>query len=179
MSLSPRAIRAAGGTTLLLLAGLGLWALIPTEEQRIRKVLEQARAAVSADGAPGGSVPAGGPGGPLATLGRVGRLTQCLTRDVEVQVDVFGGLSGNLQGVEEVRAAAAGLVQHLPGLQVRFSEVEIREVAPPEARATLVATIDTGGREGRAAQEFELKFRKWEGRWYISRVATVRALRSR
>ena len=27
--------------------------------------------------------------------------------------------------------------------------------------------------------EFELRFRKWEGRWYISKVATVQALRAR
>ena len=32
---------------------------------------------------------------------------------------------------------------------------------------------------GQAAQEFELRFRKWEGRWYISKIATVQALRAR
>lgn len=178
MSASPRWIRAAVPATLVLLVVLGLWWLIPSEEQRLRKVLEQARTAVSSEG---GASPgmAGGPGDTLALLGRVGRLTQCLTRDVEIQVDVFGGLSGNLNGVEEVRAAAAGLFQQMPGLRVRFSEVEIRDIEPPSARATLVASIDTGVRDGRAAQEFELRFRKWEGRWYISKVATVRALRSR
>lgn len=179
MTMLRRRIRSVGLVAMLGLLGLGLWWAIPTEEQRIRRVLEEARAAVSADGGTGSTTPPDGPGGTLAMLGRVGRLTRCLTRDVEVEVDVFGGLSGHLNGVEEVRAAAAGLVQHLPGLKVRFSEVEIRQIDPPGARATLVATIDTGAREGRAAQEFELRFRKWEGRWYISRVATVRALRSR
>jgi hypothetical protein len=106
-------------------------------------------------------------------------LAQCLTRDVEIQVDVFDGLSGNLSGVDEVRAAAAGLGQQLPGLKVRFSEVQILDLQPTSARATVVASIDTGSRNGQAAQEFELLFRKWEGRWYISKVATVRALRSR
>jgi hypothetical protein len=109
----------------------------------------------------------------------VGQLTQCLTRDVEIQVDVFGGLSGNLTGVDEVRAAAAGMAQQFPGLKVRLSEIQISDRMPTSARATLVAAIDTGSRNGQAAQEFELRFRKWEGRWYISKVATVQALRAR
>ena len=158
--------------TLLItgLMALGLWWIVPSEEQRIRKVLEQARASVS-----GGAKPADG----LALLARVGQLTQCLTRDVEVQVDVFGGLSGNLTGIDEVRAAAAGMVQQFPGLEVRLSEIQVGVLEPTTAKATFVASIDTGSRNGRTAQEFELRFRKWEGRWYISRVSTVRALRSR
>ena len=89
----------------IVAALIGLWWIIPSEEQRIRRVLEQARSAVSADGQTADG---------LALLARVGRLTQCLTRDVEIQVDVFGGLSGNLSGVDEVRAAAAGLSQQFP-----------------------------------------------------------------
>jgi hypothetical protein len=147
-----------------------LWWMLPSEEDRIRRVLEQARASVSSEGKPGDG---------LALLARVGALAQCLTRDVEIQVDVFDGLSGNLSGVDEVRAAAAGLGQQLPGLKVRFSEVQILDLQPTSARATVVASIDTGSRNGQAAQEFELLFRKWEGRWYICKVATVRALRSR
>jgi len=158
--------------TLLItgLVALGLWWIVPSEEQRIRKVLQQARASVS-----GGAQPSDG----LALLARVGQLTRCLTRDVEVQVDVFGGLSGNLTGVDEVRAAAAGMAQQFPGLEVRLSEIRVGDLEPGSARVTLVATLETGSRNGRTTQEFELRFRKWEGRWYISKVSTVRALRSR
>ncbi len=152
------------------LMALGIWWIVPSEEQRIRTVLEEARASVSSGGK-------GGDG--LALLARVGQLTRCLTRDVEIQVDVFGGLAGNLSGVDEVRAAAAGLAQQFPALDVRLSEVQITLLEPTAARATLVASIDTGSRNGQAAQEFELRFRKWEGRWYISKVSTVRALRAR
>jgi len=155
---------------LLALAGWALWWVIPSEEERIRGVLEQSRASVSSEGKPADG---------LALLARVGQLTQCLTRDVEIQVDVFGGLSGNLSGVDEVRAAAAGMTQQFPGLKVRLSEIQISELMPTSAKATVVAAIDTGSRTGQTAQEFELRFRKWEGRWYISKVATVQALRTR
>lgn len=163
----PRKIWLGG---LVALAIGALWWLIPSEEERIQRVLEQARASVSSEGKPADG---------LALLARVDQLTQCLTRDVEIQVDVFGGLSGNLTGVDEVRAAAAGMAQQFPGLKVRLSEIQISELMPTSARATLVAAIDTGSRNGQTAQEFELRFRKWEGRWYISKVATVQALRAR
>ena len=154
---------------LLALAGWALWWVIPSEEERIRRVLEQARASVSSEGKPADG---------LALLARMGQLTQCLTRDVEIQVDVFGHLSGNLSGLDEVRAAAAGMTQQFPGL-IRLSEIQISELMPTSAKATVVAAIDTGSRTGQTAQEFELRFRKWEGRWYISKVATVQALRTR
>ena len=154
---------------LLALAGWALWWVIPSEEERIRRVLEQARASVSSEGKPADG---------LALLARVGQLTQCLTRDVEIQVDVFGHLSGNLSGVDEVRAAAAGMTQQFPGL-IRLSEIQISELMPTSAKATVVASINTGSPHGQNAQEFELRFRKWEGRWYISKVATVQALRTR
>ena len=154
---------------LIALAGWALWWVIPSEEERIRRVLEQARASVSSEGKPADG---------LALLARMGQLTQCLTRDVEIQVDVFGHLSGNLSGLDEVRAAAAGMTQQFPGL-IRLSEIQISELMPTSAKATVVASINTGSPHGQNAQEFELRFRKWEGRWYISKVATVQALRTR
>ena len=154
---------------LIALAVCALWWVIPSEEQRIRHVLEQARASVSSEGKPADG---------LALLARMGQLTQCLTRDVEIQVDVFGHLSGNLSGLDEVRAAAAGMTQQFPGL-IRLSEIQISELMPTSAKATVVASINTGSPHGQNAQEFELRFRKWEGRWYISKVATVQALRTR
>jgi hypothetical protein len=167
--MSPGLRKTLVGILVTGLVALGIWWIVPSEEQRILKVLEEARTSVSSGGK-------GGDG--LALLARVGRLTQCLTRDVEVQVDVFGGLAGNLSGADEVRAAAAGLAQQFPALDVTLSEVQVTLLEPTSARVTLVASIDTGSRQGRAAQEFELRFRKWEGRWYISKVSTVRALRS-
>jgi hypothetical protein len=154
---------------LIALAVCALWWVIPSEEERIRHVLEQARASVSSEGKPADG---------LALLARMGQLTQCLTRDVEIQVDVFGHLSGNLSGVDEVRAAAAGMTQQFPGL-IRLSEIQISELMPTSAKATVVASINTGSPHGQNAQEFELRFRKWEGRWYISKIATVQALRAR
>jgi hypothetical protein len=154
---------------LIALAVCALWWVIPSEEERIRRVLEQARASVSSEGKPADG---------LALLARMGQLTQCLTRDVEIQVDVFGHLSGNLSGLDEVRAAAAGMTQQFPGL-IRLSEIQISELMPTSAKATVVASINTGSPHGQNAQEFELRFRKWEGRWYISKIATVQALRAR
>jgi hypothetical protein len=154
---------------LIALAVCALWWVIPSEEERIRHVLEQARASVSSEGKPADG---------LALLARMGQLTQCLTRDVEIQVDVFGHLSGNLSGLDEVRAAAAGMTQQFPGL-IRLSEIQISELMPTSAKATVVASINTGSPHGQNAQEFELRFRKWEGRWYISKIATVQALRAR
>ena len=155
---------------LIAVAVCALWWVIPSEEERIRRVLELARSSVSSDGKSADG---------LALLARVSQLTQCLMRDVEIQVDVFGGLSGNLAGVDEVRAAAVGMTQQFPGLKVQLSEIQISDLMPTSAKATVVAAINTGSRNGQAAQEFELRFRKWEGRWYISKIATVQALRAR
>jgi hypothetical protein len=154
---------------LIAVAVCALWWVIPSEEERIRRVLELARSSVSSEGKPADG---------LALLARMGQLTQCLTRDVEIQVDVFGHLSGNLSGLDEVRAAAAGMTQQFPGL-IRLSEIQISELMPTSAKATVVASINTGSPHGQNAQEFELRFRKWEGRWYISKIATVQALRAR
>ena len=155
---------------LIALAVCALWWVIPSEEERIRRVLELARSSVSSEGNSADG---------LALLARVSQLTQCLTRDVEIQVDVFGGLSGNLAGVDEVRAAAVGMTQQFPGLKVQLSEIQMSDLMPTSAKATVVAAINTGSPHGQNAQEFELRFRKWEGRWYISKVATVQALRTR
>lgn len=148
----------------------GIWALIPSEEERIRKVIEKARNAVSAENRPGGN---------LDVFARVGELTSCLTRDIEVRADVFGGLSGSINGIDEVRATAASLPQQLPGLRVALSEIVVTVTDSKSARVSLVANIDTGTQQRTpVVQEFKLAMRKFEGRWYISRIETVRALRA-
>lgn len=141
--------------------------LMPTEEDRLRAVVLKARNALSSENRPGG---------PLDALARIGELGSCLTRDVVVQVDVFGLGSGSLNGVDEVRAAAAALPQQFPGLRIQLDEVKVTVDDPVTGRGSFVATTTSDGGKTSGAQEFNLRFRKSEGRWYISRIETVRTL---
>jgi hypothetical protein len=165
--MSPRVRRLIAAAIVIALVA-GIWALIPSEEERILKVIEKARNAVSSENRPGGN---------LDLIARVAELTSCLTRDIEVRADVFGGISGSLSGIDEVRATAAGIPQQIPGLRVALGEVAVTVEDTAHARVSLVATIQADGRRSPAAQEFSLAMRKFEGHWYISRIETVRALR--
>lgn len=154
----------------LIAVAVGIWMLIPTEEERIRRVIEKARNAVSSENRPGGN---------LDVFARIGELTSCLTRDIEVRADVFGGISGTLSGIDEVKATAAAIPQQLPGLRVTLSEIVVTVEDATQAKVSLVAAIQTDGQQRTpATQEFKLAMRKFEGRWYISRIETVRALRA-
>lgn len=146
--------------------------LLPTEEDRIRVVLLKAQRAVSSEGRPNT---------PIDALARAGEIAGCITRDVVIQVDVFGIGSGTIQGADEVRAAAASLPQQFPGLKVQIDEIKVAIDGPDTAHGSFVATTALpGGRKGEGgAQEFNVKFRKFEGRWYMSRIETVRTLQQR
>ena len=143
--------------------------LMPTEEDRIRGVILKARAAISSENRTKS---------PLDTLARVGELTACLTRDIIVNVDVFSLGVGSLQGAEEVRGAVLALPQVYPELKVRFDDIRITLEDPLQARAWFVAIITPKDRESSGAQEFALSLRRIDGRWFISRIETVRSLKS-
>jgi hypothetical protein len=142
--------------------------LIPTEEDRLKAVIRKARHALSSEDRPGG---------PLDGLARIGELSGCLTRDVVIQVDVFGLGSGSLNGVDEVRAAAAALPQQFPGLRIQVDEIRVVVDDPVTGHGSFVATTTTDGGKSSGAQEFNVRFRKSEGRWFLSRIETVRTLR--
>lgn len=143
-----------------------LW---PSEEDRLKAVILKARNAVSSENRPNT---------PVDALARVGELTGCLTRDIVVEVDVFGLGAGKLSGIDEVRAAALAIPQQFPGLKVQIAEIQVGLDGPDAAHGSFVATTSTGAGRG-GAQEFNVRFRRFEGRWYLSRIETVRTLHQR
>jgi hypothetical protein len=132
-------------------------------------VIEKARASVSWE--------ASGNQGNLDALARVGDLTGCLTKDIEIKVDVVGAPADGIEGVDAVRAGMMIARQTLPRLQVKIHDLEVALLDPERARATLTASASTDGTRDFSAQEFEFTMRKVDGRWYIRRVETVRTLR--
>ncbi|HTI71092.1 MAG TPA: hypothetical protein VMF06_14070 [Candidatus Limnocylindria bacterium] len=138
------------------------------ESARVKRVVEEARSAVSWDGSETA----------LQQIAAAGRLAGCLSKDVEVKVDVLGGLSGGLSGADEVKGAVLAARQHIPRLEVQFLDLTVSFTDPTHAKVELTANATTDKPKEINPQEFVLLLHKNEGHWYIDRVETIRTLQS-
>ena len=138
----------------------------PGDEARIRQVIARAAKA--------GSV--AGNEGDLGRTIKAADLASLCTSDISVKVDALG-MRGGLDGRDQVRMAAMQLGNTFGNYRIVPGEIVVREIGDGSARVTLTASFEGGTPADFNAQEFELGFRKVEGRWLIARVETVRALR--
>ena len=158
-------------TWLGLLAAAGVWAwkfAFPSPERLIRgKLVELARAA---------SI---GPNeAPLTKLSKTQKLATFFAQDAQISVDVPGRSTQTFSGREEVREAALGARSILSALKVEFVDVVVT-VDPDKqsALADLTATASLPGEKLSEVQELEVRFKKIERDWLISRVRTIKTLR--
>jgi hypothetical protein len=158
---------------LVLLAafiGLGGWlwtVLFPGPETIIRKHLAKVAALVSFPSQEG----------QLARIANVQQLGGYFAPDVEISVDTPGHPRQTFSGRDELTQAALGARAALPGLQVKFVDLNI-QLAPDRTSATVDLTGEArlAGDRDFFVQELKFYFRKSDGQWLIVRVETVRTL---
>ena len=135
---------------------------------RVKAVIEKARAIATWTGHES----------QLQTLADINRLDSVLSRDVEVRVDVLGGLRGALVGADDVRTSLLASRQHIPRLEVKILDMTVTLSDPKHARVELTANFATDKPKEINPQEFLVLLHKNEGSWYIDRVETVRTLQA-
>jgi hypothetical protein len=152
----------------VVLAGAGAWWwwLAPGDEAEIRGVLDRISTAVSASG------------NRLERASRAASIRDELDPDIEVNA---GAPFRQLRGRDAVIATAARLHASLGDLDVRFRDVEIT-IEPDAGRARVRLTAEARFGAGRVGREFDAReldfvFLRREGRWRVTHVALVRALR--
>ena len=161
--------RLTGYCSVLATLGFLLWFLTRDgEEGRVKAVIEKARAVATWSGHES----------QLKTLADISRLDSVLTRDVQVRVDVLGGLRGALVGAEDVRTSLLASRQHIPKLEVKILDLTVTFPDPKHARVELTANFATDKPKEINPQEFLVQLQKNEGSWYIDRIETVRTLQS-
>jgi hypothetical protein len=158
-------------TWLGLLVAAAVWAgsvLFPSPDRVIRGELVQLAKAASI-----------GPNeAPLARLSRAQKLSTFFTPDVQITVDIPTRSTQTFNGREEVQEAALAARSMLSELTVKFVDVVVT-VDPDKqsARADLTATASLPGEKLPEVQELEVRFKKTDRDWLISRVRTVKTLR--
>lgn len=150
----------------LLIAFFTWKVFFPGDEAKIRKVLDTVARAASVTPNEGS----------LGRLTKAAELAALCTANVEIRVDALG-MRGGLDGRDEVRSAAMNLGNSFGTYRIITGEVRIRDLSADQARVTLTARFEGSVPADISAQEFELRFKKVEGRWLIQRVQTLQALR--
>ncbi len=146
------------------------WAwLFPSDEARIRAVLDRVADAVSAGAAEG----------EIARLARVAGLQQDLHPELVVDA---GPPFKDLRGREAVVAAAARTGAMLHELDISFADIVVA-LDPDRQRASVTLVAEARFREGEGAaqsydaRELEVEFIRYEERWVVAGVVLVEGLR--
>lgn len=156
---------------LAVIVAAGIWAwrvLFPNPAQVIRKrTLELAQAASVAPQE-----------GPLAQVSNASRVASFFTPDIELSVTVPGHSVVQLNGRDDLMAAALRARAMLSGLVIKFPDIVIT-VAPDKLSAT--ANVTVWGRipsdKDFIVEELNLRWRKLDGTWLIQHLETVQTLR--
>lgn len=157
------------GLALLAAAAVLGWAFfIPSPDHVIRKELAEVARAASI-------VPNEAP---LTKLAKTQKLVSLFANDAQVSVDVPGRSIQTFNGREELHQAALGARSMLNSLRVEFLDVGVT-VAPDRqsAVADLTATAALPGEKIPEVQELEVRFKRIDHDWLITRVESVKTLR--
>lgn len=165
MNLLRRIIGLAAIAGLLVLA---YEQLFPNQEKRIHRTLNRVASAVSIPAKPA-------PAGMIIALDR---LQGCLSRDVEVIVDVPVEGRHTFNGRDEAMEAAKAAWGNARNVKVEFLDINLHlDAAKENATAELTARVTQAGQRDFFVQEMKLQLRRQEQDWQITRVETVRTLR--
>jgi len=153
----------------VIAAGVWGWhVLFPSPAQVIRKrTLELAEAASVAPRE-----------GPLAQVANASRVASFFTPDIELSVAIPSHAVVQLNGRDDLMAAALRARAMLSGLVVKFPDIVIT-VAPDKLSAT--ANVTVWGRipsdKDYIVEELNLRWRKLDRTWLIYHLETVQTLR--
>lgn len=165
----PRLVRQGGAAAAVVVGAWLVWGwLFPSDEARIRAVLDRVADAVGAGAAEG----------EIARLARVAGLRQDFHPDLIVDA---GPPFSNLRGREAVVAAAARTGAMMHELEVSFAEIVVALDADRQ-RASVTLVAEARFREGEGAgqsydaRELEVEFVRYEERWVVAGVVLVAGL---
>lgn len=147
---------------------LAYWQLVPSDETRVRRVLDHLARAASIPARPT-------PAGMILALDR---LSGCLSRDVTVVVDLPGEGRRTFTGRSELLEAAKAAWANRQSAKVEFLDLDVKlDPAKENATAELTARVSQAGERDFFVQEFRLQLRKQDDQWRIHRAELVRVLR--
>lgn len=154
-----------------LLGGAAFWGykrFFPDDEIMVRRRLNELAQAASF----------GASEKPLSSLAGASGLAGFFTPDVLIKVHGIGGEEGGFRGRERVQELALAARRETQFLSVQFLTPEVI-VDRPAGTAIVQTTVraQTGGQSEPFLQLLKLDWQKTEGKWLVSRVATVEALR--
>ena len=161
-------IRLAVVTTALV-AGLAVvrW-MMPTDEQRIVRLVEEIAERASFTGREGN----------IARIAAVEALASRFTSDAEIRIDAVVPAVGPLVGRGAIQQVALAASQGGGGIRVTVLGAVAETDGPDTGRVRFSASADTGGGDGAfQAQDFVARVRKVEGRWLVEQVDAIPLLR--
>lgn len=155
---------------LIVAAGVWLWRVFfPSDETQIRKVLLELADAASVQGGEGN----------IARLSRVNRILGCLTPDVTIRFAPEGGRGIELNGRDEIQAAAVAAPQGGRSIAVEFIDIDVTPVASgaETADAVLTAKVQVTGERDFGVQALKVGLAKdQEFGWRLKRLETFQPL---
>ena len=163
-----KALLGLSAAVVLLLAFWLYPILFPSDEERIRRVLnDMAKAAeVHANEAP------------LARLGKANKLAGFFASDIEINLQGVPADWANILGRDQLREVILAGRAHLRQWRLELLGVSIRvDRNEPMAEAFTTAVAEINGEKNAVVQELRLTLKKTERRWLISRVDTISTLR--
>jgi hypothetical protein len=151
---------------MVLVAGvaLGAWRMWPSEEKRVRRVIEGLAKDASFTSGEGN----------ISRISKVNSIAERFTVDAELHVDQVVPVDAALRGRDTIQGLLMAAVPLMGAVQVDVHDLQVTMGEEGTASAILTASAKTGGKRADFnAQEFELRLRKVEGVWLIARVEAV------
>lgn len=151
--------------SILLVALVAIWQVWPSDERRIRRIVDELAAAIEPEAGEG-------------DLARVARLAP-LSRHLAADVVVDG--PAPLQGRDQVLGAAMQLGRAAAGVSVRVHGVAVAVEPSRETAVTTMGVTVTGRGAGqsellRDVAELRMELARRDDVWLVTRVAPVAAL---
>jgi hypothetical protein len=150
--------------------GLGYlgWLNRPTDERRIRKVIE---------GMAGDATFTGGEGN-ISRIAKIESLGNRFAVDAELHVDPVLPIESAVTGRDAIKGLLMMGTPQLGSVEVKVHDVQVTVTGDTEARVSMTASAKFGGKRGDfTAQEFDIRMVKTEGKWLVRRVDVVAGFR--
>ena len=95
------------------------------------------------------------------------------TENFHIRIELLGGVTGQLDGRDRVRAAAMEAGSICGTVSFRILDTEVKSVGETESIAIFTLTMEGCGSRDFNAQEFQATLKKSGRRWLIDRIESV------